>query len=67
MKDYEDIRYAEWRDNVEQILPGLLKRNLLVKPPEKVETLALTQAPMNPKPPSEEKPKSGSTRRSAGM
>jgi len=66
MKDYEDEKYVLWREHVEQVLPGLLKRNLLAKPVEKAETLALMGSPQ-PKPPSEEKPKSGSTRRSAGM
>ena len=67
MKEYEDTRYAQWRERVEAVLPGLLKRNLLVKPPAVVETLALSQTPMlMPKPPSEDKPRSGSTRRSGG-
>ncbi len=32
MKAYEDHLYEQWRDNVEQVLPSLLKRNLLIKP-----------------------------------
>ena len=32
MKAYEDSLYEQWRENVEAILPSLLKRNLLVKP-----------------------------------
>lgn len=32
MKAYEDQKYEQWRDHVEQILPSLLKRNLIVKP-----------------------------------
>ncbi|XP_021370512.1 dynein heavy chain 10, axonemal-like isoform X1 [Mizuhopecten yessoensis] len=32
MKQYEDQKYEAWKDNVELILPSLLKRNLLVKP-----------------------------------
>lgn len=67
MKEYEDQKYAQWREHVEQVLPGLLKRNLLVRPPAVAETLALTQAPAHqPRPPTEEKPRSSSTRRSAG-
>lgn len=33
MKEYEDAKYAQWLEHVEIILPGLLKRNLLVIPP----------------------------------
>lgn len=32
MKAYEDQKYEQWRDHVEQVLPSLLKRNLIVKP-----------------------------------
>ena len=32
MKAYEDGKYELWRDHVEQVLPALLKRNLIVKP-----------------------------------
>ncbi|XP_067660223.1 dynein axonemal heavy chain 10-like [Haliotis asinina] len=32
MKTYEDQKYEMWRETVEQVLPSLLKRNLLVKP-----------------------------------
>ena len=32
MKAYEDQLYEQWREGVEHILPGLLRRNLLVKP-----------------------------------
>ncbi|ESO91629.1 hypothetical protein LOTGIDRAFT_122204, partial [Lottia gigantea] len=32
MKRFEDIKYEQWRDHVEQILPSLLRRNLLLKP-----------------------------------
>ncbi|XP_052801261.1 dynein axonemal heavy chain 10-like isoform X3 [Mya arenaria] len=32
MKTYEEGRYEQWRESVEQILPSLLKRNLIVKP-----------------------------------
>jgi dynein heavy chain len=32
MKQYEDSRYEQWREHVEQILPSLLKRNLIIKP-----------------------------------
>ena len=31
MKGYEDGKYEQWKDSVESTLPGLLKRNLLVK------------------------------------
>jgi len=32
MKAYEDKLYEAWKDNVEMVLPSLLKRNLLIKP-----------------------------------
>ena len=32
MKAYEDHLYEAWREQVEAVLPSLLKRNLLVKP-----------------------------------
>ena len=32
MKAYEDELYEKWKENVENMLPGLLKHNLLVKP-----------------------------------
>ena len=32
MKAFEDSKYEQWKDHVEQILPSLLKRNLLIKP-----------------------------------
>ncbi len=32
MKAFEDRLYEEWKTQVEVILPGLLKRNLLIKP-----------------------------------
>ena len=32
MKLYEDTKYEMWKETVEQILPSLLKRNLLIKP-----------------------------------
>ncbi|XP_074640231.1 dynein axonemal heavy chain 10-like [Tubulanus polymorphus] len=35
MKAYEDLKYDMWRESVEQVLPSLLKRNLLIKPSEK--------------------------------
>ena len=31
MRGYEDLKYEQWRESVESLLPGLLKRNLLVK------------------------------------
>jgi len=36
MKDFEDQTYKAWNDHVENLLPGLLKRNLLTKPPPPV-------------------------------
>lgn len=35
MKAYEDQLYVQWREGVEHMLPGLLRRNLLVRPPTK--------------------------------
>ena len=32
MKAYEDQKYEQWKDHVEQILPSLLKKNLIIKP-----------------------------------
>ncbi|XP_076453104.1 dynein axonemal heavy chain 10-like [Babylonia areolata] len=32
MKLYEDTKYEMWKETVEQVLPSLLKRNLLIKP-----------------------------------
>ena len=32
MKAYEDQKYEQWRDHVDQILPSLLKKNLIIKP-----------------------------------
>ncbi|XP_033627732.1 dynein heavy chain 10, axonemal-like [Asterias rubens] len=32
MREYEEKKYEQWREYVEGILPGLLKRNLLTKP-----------------------------------
>lgn len=31
MKAYEDTLYDQWKENVEQILPSLLRHNLLTK------------------------------------
>lgn len=39
MKFFEDQRYEEWRQNVEQHLPSLLKRNLLIKPHHAAEEM----------------------------
>ncbi|XP_064612357.1 LOW QUALITY PROTEIN: dynein axonemal heavy chain 10-like [Liolophura sinensis] len=36
MKQYEEEKYELWRQHVEQILPSLLKRNLLIKPSDKL-------------------------------
>ena len=35
MKAYEDQKYEQWREHVEQVLPSLLKRNLLIKPADR--------------------------------
>ena len=32
MKLFEDTKYEMWKEHVEQVLPSLLKRNLLIKP-----------------------------------
>ncbi len=37
MKSYEDIKYNEWRIKVENILPEILKTNLITKPTEREE------------------------------
>ena len=39
MKSYEDQKYEEWKQNVEQHLPSLLKRNLLIKPHHAAEEM----------------------------
>ena len=39
MKQYEDFKYEQWRENVEQHLPHLLKRNLLIKPQHAAEEM----------------------------
>ena len=44
MKAYEDHLYEEWRTQVEIALPGLLKRNLLVKPTDKQTAVAAPAA-----------------------
>ncbi|XP_041455872.1 dynein heavy chain 10, axonemal-like [Lytechinus variegatus] len=36
MKEYEDKKYKVWREHVEVILPGLLKRNLLTRPQDQL-------------------------------
>lgn len=36
MKQYEEEKYELWRQHVEQILPSLLKRNLLIKPADRL-------------------------------
>ena len=36
MKAYEDHLYEEWKTRVELMLPSLLKRNLLIKPSDKL-------------------------------
>ena len=32
MKFYEEQRYDQWKDHVDQVLPSLLKKNLIIKP-----------------------------------
>ena len=39
MKAYEDQLYEIWRENVENVLPALLKRNLLIKPSDRQQQL----------------------------
>ena len=41
MKAYEDTKYNAWRIEVENTLPEILRRNLLVKPPEKIEVTVM--------------------------
>lgn len=43
MKAYEDKLYEQWKDNVEAILPSLLKKNLLVKPHERALTIVMDE------------------------
>jgi hypothetical protein len=44
MKVYEDSKFNEWRVEIQNILPDLLKTNLLIKPKNKQElNLALPQ------------------------
>lgn len=31
MKAYEDMKYEQWRDTTEQVLPALMKKSLLAK------------------------------------
>jgi hypothetical protein len=45
MKLYEDTKYEMWKENVEQILPSLLKRNLLIKPSHTLQAQGL-QGPL---------------------
>ena len=37
MKAYEDQLYEQWKENVHAVLQTLLKRNLLIKPGERVQ------------------------------
>ena len=34
MRDYEETKFAQWQEEVEALLPGLLKRNLLIRQDE---------------------------------
>lgn len=36
MKVYEDELYEQWKNQVEGVLPALLKRNLLIKPQDRL-------------------------------
>ncbi|XP_071945421.1 dynein axonemal heavy chain 10-like [Antedon mediterranea] len=47
MKEYEDKKYEVWREHVESILPGLLKRNLLAKPSETGQRLPTASGEAN--------------------
>jgi dynein heavy chain len=41
MKAFEDTKYNAWRIDVENILPDILKNNLLVKPNDKIEVTVM--------------------------
>ncbi|CAG5126036.1 unnamed protein product, partial [Candidula unifasciata] len=43
MRAYEELKYEQWKENVEAVLPGLLKRNLLVKQSYQIATPTPTQ------------------------
>ena len=47
MKAFEDDLYEQWREHVSQILPGLLKRNLIIKPTDKMHQQGQTPQPEN--------------------
>ena len=34
MRDYEERKFEQWQEEVEALLPGLLKRNLLIRQDE---------------------------------
>jgi hypothetical protein len=37
MKSFEDAKYNEWRINIGNILPDLLKSNLLIRPKDMID------------------------------
>lgn len=47
---FEDMRYETWKEQVEQVLPSLLKRNLLMKP----AASSLSHLPSTPLPGADE-------------
>ncbi|PVD32839.1 hypothetical protein C0Q70_08286 [Pomacea canaliculata] len=50
MRMFEDMRYETWKEQVEQVLPSLLKRNLLMKP----AASSLSHLPSTPLPGADE-------------
>lgn len=43
MRVFEDLKYEQWKENVEASLPGLLKRNLLVKKTNQIGSASASQ------------------------
>ncbi|XP_059165934.1 dynein axonemal heavy chain 10-like isoform X2 [Physella acuta] len=43
MRAFEDLKYEQWKENVEASLPGLLKRNLLVKKTNQIGSASASQ------------------------
>lgn len=48
IKSYEDGKYYEWSATVENILPDILKTNLLVKPKDKIDPSLIMPANTDP-------------------